>query len=399
MATLNPILESIEQSADIAAKNKIPEKLISADSHVTEPPHCYKDYIDPAFRNRAPDMQINVEGGHSFVVDGLPSPIPMGIIAAAGIDPREMKMGAALFENLHRGGWDGTARLADQDRDGIVAEVIYPSVGMVLCNHPDADYKQACMWAYNRWLHEEFCAVSPGRLIGLGQTAVRSVAEAIEDLHRFKEMGFKGAMLPGTPSTEQDYDHPSFDPLWSAAVELEFPLSFHMATSRADGNGKAFSIDGRPHRGPKQNSAQLLLKSQQDIIGMFIWGRVFERHPKLKVVCVEADAGWVPHFVYRMEHLYKRHRFWLKVDEMSRSPGEYFSENIYLTFQDDWIALQMTRLMNPRRLLWANDFPHSDSTWPWSRNLLRGQTQHLTDEEKNWILHDNTAQLYGISAN
>ena len=56
------------------------------------------------------------------------------------------------FKDLHRGGWDPTARLADQDRDGVAAEVIYPTVGMMLCNHRDADYKHACFQAYNRWI-------------------------------------------------------------------------------------------------------------------------------------------------------------------------------------------------------------------------------------------------------
>jgi predicted TIM-barrel fold metal-dependent hydrolase len=117
----------------------------------------------------------------------------------------------------------------------------------------------------------------------------------------------------------------------------------------------------------------------------------------LKLVCVEADAGWAPHFAYRMDHGYKRHRFWMKMGDMTKLPSEFFYENIYLTFQDDWIALKMTHLMNPQRLLWANDFPHSDSTWPWSRALLAGQTQHLSDQEKAWILGDNTAELYGLN--
>ena len=38
-------------------------------------------------------------------------------------------------------------RLADQDRDGVGAEIIYPTVGMVLCNHKDLDYKTVCFEA------------------------------------------------------------------------------------------------------------------------------------------------------------------------------------------------------------------------------------------------------------
>jgi len=394
----NPILESIAAAREAGAESVIPEGLISADSHVTEPPGCYLDRIDPAFRDRAPRVMTDTDGGDVFVIDGMPGSVPVGIIAAAGIDPRDIKKGETKFADLHKGGWDGKARIADQERDGIAAEIIYPSVGMVICNHPDADYKQACMWAYNNWLAEEFIAGAPDRLFGMGQTAVRSVAEAIEDFRRFKEMGFVGVMLPGNPATEFDYDDPRFDPLWRASVELNLPVTFHILTSRSDGSNSIGAAGQKvsAYRGPAQNMSQMLLKSIQDIIGVFIWGRVFERNPELKLVCVEADAGWAPHFAYRMDHGYKRHRFWMKVPDMAKLPSEYFHQNVYLTFQDDWVAFRMTDMINPRRLLWANDFPHSDSTWPWSRELLRTQTQHLSDQEKAWILRDNTAELYGI---
>ena len=109
MSTKNPILETIEQTAHIARNNRLPEKLVSADSHVTEPPHCYSKYIDPKFRDRAPRMVNDPKRGSTYVMDGMASVVPMAIIAAAGIDPREMKQDGRVFEDLHRGGWDPKA--------------------------------------------------------------------------------------------------------------------------------------------------------------------------------------------------------------------------------------------------------------------------------------------------
>jgi predicted TIM-barrel fold metal-dependent hydrolase len=398
--TLNPVHRLFENAPPDASHNKLPDRMISSDSHITEPPHTYTKYIDPAFRDRAPKIVKDSDGGDGFAVEGMPV-ILMGGVAGAGIDPREIRRAGRRFENLHRGGWDPKARLADQDRDGIGAEVIYPSVGMVLCNHVDADYKQACMWAYNRWLHEEFVGYAPDRLIGLGQTAVRSVAEAIDDVHKMKEMGFRGVMLPGFPMTEEDYDDASFDPLWRAVVELDMPISFHILTSRSDGMPNVTSPEkakktALPWRGGLYNATHAVLKSIQDIIGMFVWGRIFERHPELKLVCVEADAGWLPHYAYRMDHFYDRHRYWMKMGNMSLRPSEQLARNVYLTFQDDITALEMVGRIDPTRLLWANDFPHTDSTWPWSQPLLKAQTLHLSEEDKALILRDNTAGLYGI---
>src|SRR5579871_5270028 len=84
----------------------LPYKPISADSHVTEPPNCYVDYIDPKYRDVAPHMVKNDKGGAQFVVDGMAMKIGMGGLAAAGVDPREIRLDEASFDEIHCGGWD-----------------------------------------------------------------------------------------------------------------------------------------------------------------------------------------------------------------------------------------------------------------------------------------------------
>jgi predicted TIM-barrel fold metal-dependent hydrolase len=361
---------------------------ISADSHIIEPPNCFLDHIDPKFRERAPRLVPHGDNGaEKYVIEGFANPIGLNVLAAAGKKPEEIQLEGDKFESIHRGGWDGKARIAEQERDGVAGEFIYPTIGMLMCNLDDADYKNACMHAYNKWL-QEYVGADPKRLFALGQTAVRSVEEAIKDFELMKAMGFKGVMMPGRPATEFDYDDPRFDPLWRASVDLELPISFHILTSSKDMGWGA--------RGPSLNGFQGIIRGCQDIIGMFIYGGVFMRNPELKLVCVEADAGWAPHYIYRMDHAYKRHRFWRKSVELDRMPSEYFLNNVYMTFQDDWVAFQTVNMVNPKRLMWANDFPHSDSTWPWSQEMLAEQTKHLTKEQADWILRDNVRELYKL---
>jgi len=363
--------------------------IISADSHITEPPGTYVDRIDKKFKDIAPRMERSEQLGDIFVIDGLSTPVPMGLVAAAGKRPEDLRISGVKFEELHRGGWDPKARLADQDRDGVSAEIIYPTVGMLLCNHKDFDYKKACFDAYNLWL-AEYCDTDRQRLLGIGQTAMRSVEEGIEDLRRIKALGFRGVMLPGEPQVE-DYDSALYDPFWEAAIDLQMPLSFHILTGQGSSLGQGV-------RGPKINGFLSIIRGNQDIMGMLVYSGVFERNPNLKVVCVEADAGWVPHYMYRMDHAYKRHRYWLTSGVISKLPSEYFRENIYVTFQDDWVAFQMKDMCNFARIMWANDFPHSDSTWPWSQEMLAEHTKHLSEKEKNMVLHDNVAELYQLDA-
>ena len=197
----------------------------------------------------------------------------------------------------------------------------------------------------------------------MGQTALRSPEEGIRDLADIKALGLHGVMLPGIPP-QRDYDDPMYDEFWDAVVDLGLPPSFHILTSKTD-------TPFAPVRGPKLNSFMAIIRGNQDIIGTLIFGAVFERHPRLRVVCVEADAGWAPHYMYRSDHAYDRHRNWLTAGELSRRPSDYFRDQVYLTFQDDWVAFKSVDLMNVERLMWANDFPHSDATWPDSQALLR----------------------------
>lgn len=374
---------TITEPSSTATASTFP--IISADSHITEPPNCYIDHIDPAFRDRAPRMVTHPERGDQFVVEGM-RPISMGLVAAAGKAAEEITVHGVMFDELHRSGWDPTARLADQDRDGVAAEIIYPTVGMVVCNHDDVDFKKACFDAYNRWIGD-YCSEAPTRLLGAGKTALRSVEEGIADITAIKESGLRGVMMPGQPGIEQDYDDPVWDPFWQTAIDLEIPLSFHILTTRGSG----------PARGSRLNGFLGIIRDIQDIMGTLVFGGVFERFPDLKVVCVEADAGWVPHYMYRMDHAYNRHRNWMAPGiNLSKLPSEYFAHNIYVTFQDDWTAFKQADNMNWRRLMWANDFPHSDSTWPWSQEMLAEHAAGLTDEQRRAILGGNVAELYNI---
>ncbi|HUV10957.1 MAG TPA: amidohydrolase family protein, partial [Acidimicrobiia bacterium] len=261
------------------------------------------------------------------------------------------------------------------------------------------DYKQACFDAYNRWL-AEWCARAPDRLLGVGQSAMRSPEDGIADLASIRDLGLRGVMLPGVPAVE-DYDHPAYDDFWESAVDAGLPISFHILT------GGAGALASDAYRGPKMNSFLGIIRGNQDLLGTLIFGGVFERHPRLRVVCVEADAGWAPHWMYRADHAYARHRNWLEVGALSRLPSEYFREHVYLTFQDDWVAFRMVDAPPDRagesragladdRLLWANDHPHSDSTWPDSQAMLAEHTAGMDPARRDRIVRGNTADLYGI---
>ena len=220
---------------------------------------------------------------------------------------------------------------------------------------------------------------------------MRTPAEAIRDIEEMKALGLRGVMLPGVPP-QKDYDDPMYDELWDAIVDLDMPPSFHILTSRSD-------TPGADHvRGPKLNSFMSIVRGNQDIIGTLIFGAVFERHPDLRVVCVEADAGWAPHWMYRADHGYDRHRNWLTAGELTRRPSEWFAGNVYLTFQDDWVAFRDRRPDEPRTADVGERLPAQRRDVAQQPGVARGARRSTRRARaRSRILHDNVAELYGIT--
>lgn len=370
------------------------EGAISADSHVLEPPSCFDEHMNPKFRDRAPRIVSDSTGRDVYLIDGMATPIPVGMVDGAGMLPsmRAYHILKATFDTCQKGAWDPESRLADQQREGISAEVIYPSVGMVLLGHPDIEYKDACLEAYNRWL-EGFCSGLPGRLFGLGLTSVRSVDAAIEDFRRAKERKFVGMVMPGIPHFE-DYDHPDFEALWECAIDLEMPVCFHILTGR--GQQSVETLLKKQRRSERITGFMQIIRDVQDIIATMLLGGVFERHQDLKLVSAEADAGWMPHWAYRLDHAAYNERDDGILEGLSKLPSEYLHTNVFNTFQDDWVAFATKDHMNYRQLLWASDYPHPDSTFPNSQRLLAKHASDLSEDERKAILRENVKNLFGL---
>jgi predicted TIM-barrel fold metal-dependent hydrolase len=363
-----------------------PHRILSADSHVIEPADVWTSRIEKRFLDRAPRVikRAGEREGDFFVAEGL-RPFPVAGFAVAGVDPKDFaERMASGYPGVRPSAWDPVLRIEDQDRDGVAGEVLYPSLGMRLFQMEDGELRAASFRAYNDWL-ADYCAHSPRRLAGVAMVSLDDPLAGVAELTRAAKKGLRGAMIWGAAPAERPYSDPSYDPFWAVAHDLGTPISLHILTERRGGSDFQSVMKGYPslHHSVERSLAEI------------IFAGVLERFPQLRLVSVENDIGWIPHFLQRLDHSYEKYRY-LEKEAIPNPPSHYFRRQVAATFQDDRVGVVARHFIGVKNLMWASDFPHSDSTWPHSREVIERDFEGVPDDERRMMIADNAAALYRL---
>ncbi len=360
-------------------------KTISSDSHIIEPADLWEKHIDPKFRDRGPRL-VNEGETDQWYCDGVKFG-ELGANQQPGVrfEEPEKLTHQGRQETVLLGALDPDAHVKDMDLDGIAGGVLYPSQGLTLWRIPACDVLSASFRAYNDYI-AEFCQPYPNRLKGIAMLNVDDAEEGIRELERAAKLGLAGAMIPITPML--GYDQPAYERFWAAAQDLDMPLSLHTATER-----------WRP--GMDLNIAAIFPfrdrdAEVRDALSAMIFSGVFERYPKLNVGAVEFEASWAPHYMQNMDYYYKQRatgimgrRF--KGDAL---PSDFFRKNVFISFQEDDIGIQFRHHIGVDNLMWGSDYPHAESTFPKSQEILERMLQDVPEDEKAKITWENAAKIY-----
>ena len=365
-------------------------RIISSDSHVIEPEDLWEKRIDKRFRNRAPRLLHEVDADQ-WICDGM----RFGAIEAnqqAGVrfeDPEKLSI-TGTMETAPLGGLDPHEHVKDMDLDGIEAGVLYPSQGLTLFRVPASDVVSAAFSAYNDYL-AEFCSPYPNRLKGIAMVNVDDVEEGVAELERSANKGLVGAMISVDPILP--YNHPAYDRFWSAAQDLNMPLSLHTGTMRWKPGMDTTSVE-------IQSALDLPNReyNPRTCVNNMVFSGVFERYPTLRVGVVEFEIAWAPYFMDRMDEFYKQRALGVHGNRFQNGmlPSDFFRNNIFIGFQEDDLGIQLRHHIGVDNLLWGSDYPHAESTFPKSREILEQILDGVPVEEQAKIAGTNTAILYGI---
>lgn len=373
-------------------------RLISADSHVMEPANFWLERLENKFKSDAPRVVPRPDGkGYIFTAPGI-SPFPVAGGFGTGRSGEELRDHMTKgYEAARPSGWDPAERIKDQDIDGVEAEVLYTTLGMPLFGLDNVGLQQACFHVYNEWL-AEFSSYNPKRLIGTALISLEDIDAGVRELEHCAKIGLRGAMIWGSPPADKPYSSRIYDSLWQAASETRMPLSLHVITGKgkeSDVSAIALAGSSEKHTPIGEVYANLIHEVQRSLTSIIMSG-VLERFPKLIIVSAENDVGWIPHYMYRLDHAYEKFNA-LSSAPLPMKPSDYIRRQMFATFQDDPVGPSAYKLFGSANYMWASDFPHTDSTWPQSRKVVDRDFAEVPEDIKRKIVFENAAALYRIN--
>lgn len=355
-----------------------PYLLITADTHAGGSHAQYREYLEPDMRAVFDEWR----GGYR--------------------NPAQEHYGSKKMKN-----WDLGIRTADQNSQGVVGEVVFPNTvppffrkSIVTTQPPKPEDFRRChagIRAHNRWL-ADFCAEDPVRRAGVGLILPNDLDEAIRDIEFIAKAGLRGGVLLPLIPPDCGWLKPLYDPAWdrvlAAIQDHDLVMNQHSGQGSPDyGSGpvaEALWI------------SEVTFYCQAGYRHLLMSG-AFEKFPRLKYILTESGCSWVPDMLANLDRIH----YGIKagaIGEMNykvmawvlkEPPSFYAKRNCFYGASFPSLAdLNGIERIGTDKVLWGNDYPHYEGTFPYNLESLRLTFSGLSDEVRRKVLGLNAAELY-----
>jgi predicted TIM-barrel fold metal-dependent hydrolase len=350
--------------------------VFSADGHIDVSVDIFQQRFPASMKDRAPRVWF-ADGVWHIGADGK-SYLPYEFVAPI-----------AQYDGLP-GAASGNlpARLADADADGVDAELAFPNNMLVLLGHPDHDLRETAFRVYNEHL-AELQEAAPGRFYGVGMINWWDPAGARRTLAEAKALGLKTFLLPANPFTRPDgsaidWGSAAMIPLWEEIADAGLPVSHHIGESPKHCEYNPIAI-GLLHN----------MASFREMFGKYIFGGILDRHPSLRVGWFEGGINWVAAALQDAEHidLSIRHMHNWKLEHPVR---HYWDRHMVSSFMVDPLGLELIDRIGADKALWSSDYPHSESTFGYTKSAIRQVIEMVGPERAPGILGGNLKRHLGL---
>ena len=383
---------------------------ISSDTHLEVLPERWTGRVPAKHRDKMPRTVPHPDGGDALYIEGAPLFQVAYLDLRAGRTSEDWQpFGVSVEETAGVG--PPEQRIQEQEQDGCAAEVLFPNMqagpGLWRNIADDAAYL-AAIRAYNDWLAEDYCAVNPKRLLGLGVMPMTTLEDSLNELEHCVTLGLRGVLLSSFPNG-MAYPLPEDDQFWAAAMALKMPLTVHVTFNRAGERAQqpAFTypvedpeVMRKIRRGIVEQMALLGLPAALSFSQMIASG-VFDRFPDLKIFFAETRLGWIPFWMNEADFWYERHRHWaqryLGFKPLQRKPSEYIKDHFLFSVQGpELVAIELRHHIGVDHIMFATDFPHIECEWPNTKPALDSLTTGLSPEETYKIVAGNVIDYFGL---
>ena len=370
--------------------------IISADGHLEIPPERWTHYIPSRYKDKAP-YTVTLDDGRDVVRMG-DFEMPLSLVVRADLDDDEFSgTNADHFsfpDGTPRPG-TGTAaqRLQEQDLDGVDAEVLYPPVSgaRFLKNllPSDPEFYKVVIQAYNTWLAEEYCAVAPDRLIGLGIIPETGIEDAILEAERCKNIGLRSTLLANWPNGSPYYepgDEKYFEAMTNMGMVISPHSNFGANAPKGSGNNIEWVLYHRAYGNTAYAISQLIIQG------------IFDKVPNAKMYWAETYVSWLPITFNRMDEHYLRRSYYYNF-RLRKLPSEYIRDHMAFGAIGERQALPLRYYIGLDNIMWGSDFPHNVNTYPYSRAALDEMFHGVSEEERHKVLVLNPCEWFGLDPN
>jgi predicted TIM-barrel fold metal-dependent hydrolase len=397
-------------------------KIISVDDHVVEPAHVWQTWLPQKHREKGPrverkrwgkfrlkrgakyEMTEDPEGewGDAWIYEDKVIYVQKKFVAIpksatrgddlSTFDKTVMTMTAITYDDMRPGCWDAKERKKDFEVNWVDGSLPFPTFprfcGQTFYEADDKELALACVAAYNDWMVEEWCDPSIGVNLPLCIMPLWDVELAVKEIERNAARGVRAVCFSELPTR---LDLPSvhtghWDPMLQACNDTGTTLCMHVGSSSTD----PFSSKDAP----AGVGGMVAFNNSMASLGDYLFGGIMHRFPKLKLAYSEGQIGWIPYALERADTVWEEHNAWQNSKRLCpEPPSSYYFDRVFGCFTWDRHGVRSLDEVGENNICFETDYPHTDTTWPNSKEYCERVLEGLTDEQKYKILRGNAIRM------
>jgi predicted TIM-barrel fold metal-dependent hydrolase len=396
-----------------SASSRVIPRIISVDDHVIEPPDLWQQRLPKKFVQFAPHVErmnlteLDVRGGKYhmavgrdgkatdvWLYEGVRIPLREQIAAVGLPKDREGVLGIT-YDEIRPGCFSQVDRLVDMTTNHTEVSLCFPTIsrfcGQTFLEATDHELALLCVQAYNDWMVEEWCAGSGNRLVPLIILPLWDPVLAAKEVERNAGRGVRAVAFSEIPAylglpSVHNADH--WDPLFRACAEAGMVVCMHI--------GSSSRLQATSDDAPGSVSAALVSINSMMSLTDFLFSGVLERNPTLRIAYSESQIGWIPFILERCDTVWRDQTWTAAQKVLPLPPSEYYRRQVFGCFFDDTFGVENLDSIGLETVTFETDYPHVDSTWPNSADVLSRIATQIDAEALHQIVRGNALRMLSI---